>query len=695
MNKWLSSISTKILLGYAAILITTLITAFPLISTNTAVEQKVETFVQQTLPQLGTIRNISSELKQLELNAYSLYGLTMTSKEFESQSAMKTATLRRELEDITSDNVMLDQYMNEFTSQLNTLHTTMTTKPVDWDSARGNLLALSATSESMAVQIELHTQSLALSAQTNSSEIIQEMTLALKLLITLMTVIFAVALTAYFYSRKQIAQPIKNLSLAATRITEGDFKTEIAINSNDEIGKLADTFNQMQSGIAKREERIIRHAHYDELTGLANSTLMSNRIDAVIERADLNKSTFSLVLLNLKRFKDINSAFGHAHGDAVIKEVSKRILTHVKNADLVARTNGDKFFMLLEDTEELAAASYTSALIKQLTQTIEIDSTSITLSVCAGIVSYPEHGSDTVDLLRQVDVAMNQAKDSFSEVTLFKSGIDQGHIRQLSIIRDLGDAVKSDELMLYYQPKIDSKTNQLIGVEALIRWIHPELGFMPPDEFIPIAERSGNIGLITCWVLQKAIAQCQSWNDEGLHIKMSVNLSAIDLLDQTLPNSILSLLEKHEVHPSQLVLEITESTVLRDTDLALLLLNQLKDAGINLSIDDYGTDFSSLAKLRELPVHELKIDKSFVMNMIENENDTVIVKSTIDLGHNMGLRITAEGVEDKETLILLNQLGCDEIQGYFISRPLPISDFAGWVKEYEQKQIEAELVIEA
>lgn len=690
MKQWLSSISNKILLGYSAILATTLITAYPLISTNNAVENEIKTFVQQTLPQLVTIRNVSSNLKQLELNAYSLYGLTMSSNEFQSQSTIKTGIIHRELEQIASDSTMLDQYFNEFTRQLVTIHETMTVKPVDWDIARKNLVDLSAISDAMTRQINQYTQTLAISAQANSNHIINEMSIADNLLFILIAIIFAVAITAYLYSRKQIAQPIKELSLAASRITKGDFQTEISINNTDEIGKLADTFNHMQAGISKREERILRHAHYDDLTGLANSVLMTDHISNAINRADRDQSTFSLVLLNLQRFKDINNAFGHTHGDAVIKEVSKRILNHVQDSDSIARTNGDKFLILLEGANDISATHNTSALIKLLTETIEINATSIILSICSGIVSYPEHGNDAVDLLRQADVAMNQAKQSFSEIAVFESGNDHSHIRQLSIIRDLREAVESDQLMLHYQPKIDAKSHKLIGVEALIRWIHPELGFMPPDEFIPIAERSGNISLITYWVLKKAIEQCKTWNDQGLHIKMSVNLSAIDLLDQALPETILNLLEQHQINPAQLVLEITESTVLRDTDLALQLLNQLKDAGINLSIDDYGTDFSSLAKLRELPVHELKIDKSFVMNMADNENDTVIVKSTIDLGHNMGLRITAEGVEDQATLDLLNKFGCDEIQGYFISKPLSISDFSNWVADYEASLLEQE-----
>lgn len=691
MKKWLNSISSEILLGYAAILISTLLTAFPLINTNHEVKGQLDTFVQKTLPELESIRTISGDLKQLELNAYSLYGLTLSSEAFENQFVRSMASIRRDLAEISDDDPELSQALDAFAAQLQAIHTTMTRASIDWDQARLDLSALSSSSSAITQHIDQHIHMLATSAQKNSNAIIEKISLAGTLLFGLILVIGAVAVLAYFHSRKEIAQPIMALSSAANRITEGDFNTAITINKHDEIGNLASTFNHMQHGIKKREERIIRHAHYDDLTGLARSGLMTNRLNAAIEQADKNNSSLCLVLIDLLRFKDINNAFGHAHGDAVLKEVATRMLNYVQNPDQLARTNGDKFLLLLENTEELASASYTAKLIKQLTQTIEIDDTSLRLSVCSGIVSYPNHGTDASDLLRLADVAMNQARTSLSDVAIFQHGNDQSHLRQLTIIRDLRSAIETDQLMLFYQPKIDAKTHKLIGAEALIRWIHPELGFMPPDEFIPIAERSGNVGLITDWVLRKAIEQGKLWHESGLPIKMSVNLSAIDLLNPDLPKLIIGLLEQHQLAPSQLVLEITESTVLRDTDLALSLLNQLREAGINLSIDDYGTDFSSLAKLRELPVQELKIDKSFVMNMASNDNDTVIVKSTIDLGHNMGLRITAEGVEDQTTLDLLHDLGCDEIQGYFISKPLSIQDFSRWVETYQSSPQEADL----
>ncbi len=683
MNKWQASISNKILLGYGAILLITIVTALPLISTSSSVSNKTSSFVKQTLPQLSTFRSISSDLKQLEICAYSLYGYTLSEDQFDIESKTTIDSIKHSLTQILPGNTDINQYFGVFSQQLKTLRTTMAMKPIVWETARKNLADLSKTSKLMTTRINQYTQTLANSAQSNSANIIHELSVEINLIFTLVAVILLVSIIAYLYSHKQIADPIKNLVVAANKITLGDFETKVRINNrNDEVGKLAEAIDHMQTGISKREKRILKHAHFDELTGLANSVFMANHITRAISHANKNQSSFSLVLLNVNRFKDINNAFGHKLGDAVIKEVSTRILNNLRGSGSVARANGDKFLILLEGSDNTSSVQYMTNLIAKLKKPIELDSTTIILSLCSGIVSYPEHKKDANELLRQVDIAMHEAKEHFAEVSVYKSANDAGHLRQLSIIRDLREAVQTDQFLLNYQPKINVKTNQVVGVEALIRWIHPELGFMPPDEFIPIAERSGNISLITYWVLRKAIEQCSNWNRQGLHMKMSVNLSTIDLLDPDLPKIILKLLEKNNVRPSQIVLEITESSFVRDTDLALQLLNQIRDAGINLSIDDYGTGFSSLAKLRELPVQELKIDKSFVFNMLNNNNDTVIVKSTIDLGHNMGLRITAEGVEDQATLELLNQLGCDEIQGYIISKPLSIGEFTPWISSY-------------
>ncbi|MFK8068422.1 MAG: EAL domain-containing protein [Gammaproteobacteria bacterium] len=695
MNKWLTSISNRISLGYGAILLITVITAIPLISTNYAVSGKVSSFIKETLPQLSTFRSISSDLKQLEINAYSLYGLTLSSNEFDLESKIKINSIWQHIGQINSANTELNQRFREFVWHLKIIRSTMGTQPVAWETARKNLADLSNASSQLNSLIDQYTKALSLSTESSSTNIINEMSLVIKLIFTLMTVILMVAIAAFLHSRKHISEPIKHLAVMANKITHGNFDTKVKITRNDEIGKLAEAVHHMQTGIAKREERILKYAHFDELTGLANSVLMTDRITHAISRAERNQTVFSLVLLNVKRFKDINNAFGHALGDAVIKEVSKRVLNNLRGSDSVARANGDKFLILLDGTDKAAAIQCMTALIAKLKEPIELDSTTIILSLCSGIVSYPEQKKDANELLRQAEIAMNEAKEHFAEVSVFESSNDACHLRQLSIIRDLREAVQTDQFLLNYQPKINVGTNEVVGVEALIRWIHPELGFMPPDEFIPIAERSGNISLITYWVLRKAIEQCHDWNQQGLHIKMSVNLSTIDLLDQELPKVILKLLEEYNVEPSQIVLEITESTFVRDTDLALQLLNQIRDAGINLSIDDYGTGFSSLAKLRELPVQELKIDKSFVMNMQDNENDTVIVKSTIDLGHNMGLRITAEGVEDQATLELLNELGCDEIQGYFISRPLPINEFTPWISAYVPAKNNLEVATES
>lgn len=506
-----------------------------------------------------------------------------------------------------------------------------------------------------------------------------------KEILTLSLIASIVALIFSIYIGRSVTRPVKKLALAAKRIIDGDYEAKIEVQSNDEIGRLATTFNHMQAGISEREKRIMRHAHYDELTGLVNPVLMNDRITTAKQRSDRTNKHFSLILISLRRFKDINNAFGHKMGDSVLKEISRRIISHVRATDTVARVSGDEFLILLDGANELQSINFTENLIVKLKDSIEFDSASIIASLCTGIVCYPDHGKDAAELIRRADIAMSEAKENFTEIGIYESGRDEGHIRQLSIVRDLKKAVQNEQFHLNFQPKVDARSGNVVGVEVLIRWIHPELGFMPPDEFIPIAEQSGNVPLITSWVLKKAIEQCKKWNDLGLKLKTSINLSAVDLLNPDLPAQIIKYLNVNNVKPSQLVLEITESAVVRDTKLALTLLNQLKSTGISLSIDDYGTGFSSLAKLKQLPVQELKIDKSFVLNLTEDSDDAVIVQSTIDLGHNMGLRVTAEGVENNDTLELLKKYGCDDLQGYYISRPLNEDDFFNWVQEYSQK----------
>jgi diguanylate cyclase len=299
-----------------------------------------------------------------------------------------------------------------------------------------------------------------------------------------------------------------------------------------------------------------------------------------------------------------------------------------------------------------------------------------------GIALYPLHAEDAGTLMKRADIAMYQAKRNHSAYALYESGRDEHSLRRLAILSELRQAVASDALELHFQPKIDIATERAIHAEALVRWRHPVHGMMPPDEFIPLAEQSGDIGLITKWVLKKAIGDCAGWNRAGFDLAVAVNLSALDLYDAGLPGLIGALLHDQGLAPSKLILEITESAVMKDAAYALKTLRDVKAHGITLAIDDFGTGYSSLAHLKRLPVDELKIDKSFVVNLsAETPDDGVIVRSTIDLGHNMGLKVVAEGLESAEGYTILRRFGCDMAQGYFISRPVPSPELMAWMGE--------------
>lgn len=509
---------------------------------------------------------------------------------------------------------------------------------------------------------------------------------ALKNEILYISIVFSIiAIALAVYMAGSITRPVKKLVTAASRIEEGDYETTIDIKSNDEFGKLADTFNQMQAGIAQREQRLIRHAHYDELTGLANRLLITDRIDNAIERAKRGNNEFSLLLFSISQFKDINASFGHVVGDTVLNEVARRISSRIRASDAAARIGGDEFLVLLEGAQSDVAIKIAESMLITVKNTIDLGTAKINLNLHAGIVNYPEHGHNALELIRRVDVAMNKSRDNFSEIAQYEPGTDEGHLRQLSIVSGLKKAAEEDQFVLNFQPKVDAYTGEVLELESLIRWTNPDYGYMPPDEFIPIAEQSGNIPLLTDWVLKNALHQCKLWREQhNLSINISVNLSAVDLLNPELPDLISHYLQLNGVNPSQLILEITESAVVRDTNFALQLLNKIKVAGVSLSIDDYGTGFSSLAKLKQLPVSELKIDKSFVMNLTEDGDDAAIVLSTIELGHNMGLKVTAEGVENAKGQKLLKQYGCDMLQGYYICKPLLANEFPNWLKTYNQ-----------
>jgi len=418
---------------------------------------------------------------------------------------------------------------------------------------------------------------------------------------------------------------------------------------------------------------------HDALTGLPNRKNLDNCLSKLIQDSQEGDQGYVLMLMDVDRMREINDTLGHDVGDRVLQEVGQRLHDGMTDAEIVACLGGNEFaVLLLAPPPELMGISVER--MKQLfTVPITIDGIALPVEVTVGVAKFPEHGNVSLLLIRCADVAMRQAKALNKHCELYDSSLDNYSVHRLTLVGELRQAIDASELMVYYQPQINAENGRLEGVEALARWHHPGHGFIGPDEFIPLAEKTGLIGSLTSWVMQEALQQCAAWMQEGLDIKMSINISAHNLMDLSLSSKVAELLNGYQLTPEKLVLEVTESVFMLDPETALIVLDELKSLGVAISIDDYGTGYSSLAYLKKMPVHELKIDQGFIFDMLEDENDAMIVSSTVALAHSLGLSVVAEGVETEEAWKHLQKLGCDTIQGYFVSAPLPAEMLMEWI----------------
>ena len=479
-----------------------------------------------------------------------------------------------------------------------------------------------------------------------------------------------------------IAQPVRELVDTARRIAAGDYSTAPLQSRTQEIGELATAFRMMQDGIATREARITELAYRDTLTGLPNRTLYNERLDREILDARAAGTKVAVLIMDLDHFKYVNDTLGHPIGDQLLVGVARRLERVVhRPGEIVARLGGDEFAVLLPGASAADAQQVASEVIEALDAPMTLSDHLVDIRANVGIAAFPEHGDEGVTLLRHADVAMYEAKRANLGVVIFDKRYDQGSRDRLSLMGDLRNAVDRDELMLVFQPKVALGEAAGHHVEALVRWQHPTRGLVLPGEFIPFAEQTGYIRAITQWVLTRAIVQCAAWRAAGLAMHVSINLSARDVMDPQLPDRVVALLKTHACAARWIGFEITESAILDDPGHAVANLDRLHALGCSIAIDDYGTGYSSLAYLRRLPLSELKIDKSFVLGMCTDANDDVIVRSTIELAHNMHLTVVAEGVEDEATLERLRVLGCDMAQGYVVSVPASAADVTAWIRD--------------
>jgi diguanylate cyclase (GGDEF)-like protein/PAS domain S-box-containing protein len=470
----------------------------------------------------------------------------------------------------------------------------------------------------------------------------------------------------------------------------GVYTTQPRIFSEDDVNFLQVTANVLAAAIDRRriEEALAHQALHDGLTGLPNRSLLLDRLEHAIRGIRRVRGPLALLLLDLDRFKEVNDTLGHHVGDVLLAEVAKRFSETLRESDTVARLGGDEFAILLNGADEEAAERAAGRLLTGLAQPFALGDQSFYLTASIGIAIYPGHGNDPATLLRCADVAMYRAKHHGTGFATYEADNDPHSSQRLSLTADLGRAIELGQLVLHYQPKVSLRTGEARQAEALVRWIHPQHGLISPDQFIGLAEHTGFIKPLTHWVLGEALRQASAWQDAGFDLCVAVNLSAWNLRDPELVATIAGLLETCGTKSSNLQLEITESALMVDPARAMATLTALHEMGIKVSIDDFGTGYSSLAYLRDLPVDEIKIDRSFVLDMMAGvEESFVIIRSVIDLGHNLGLEVVAEGVETQYNLDVLEAMGCDYAQGYRLSRPIRAADYSHWLDAWKPSQM--------
>jgi diguanylate cyclase (GGDEF)-like protein len=420
-----------------------------------------------------------------------------------------------------------------------------------------------------------------------------------------------------------------------------------------------------------------RAAYHDVLTGLPNRALLVQRVQA----SQRTGQPSAVLVLDLEQFKEVNDLLGQSHGDRLLRQIAERLVGIAPTGATVARLGGDDFAMFLPGTDLSAAETAARQCLDALHRTFLIDGTGLDLEARIGVACSPEHGTDAHTLLRHADTAMYLAKEGHDGCRTYDTAVEQHAPKRLALLGDLRRALEADDqITLHYQPKVGIAHGHLAGVEALVRWQHPQLGRIAPDAFIPLAETTTLIHALTTRVLETAVRQARQWQDEGLDIPVAVNLSTRCLHDPGLPDRVFDLLRRTGLPAALLELEITESMVMSDPEQALTVLHALHDGGIRLSVDDFGTGHSSMAYLQRMPVDELKIDKSFVQHLLERDENSVLVRSAITLGHNLGLSVVAEGVEDEATVDVLRDLDCDVVQGYHFARPMAADDLRAWLR---------------
>jgi len=443
---------------------------------------------------------------------------------------------------------------------------------------------------------------------------------------------------------------------------------------------ILDQTAELRSQTASLEKQATYSSTHDSLTDLPNRSLFYDRVEQAILAANNQNNSLSILLLEIENYNDIYDTLGRNSSDLTLKQIASRLQGVFKYQENIARIEGNIFSLLITDpqTDTLEVAKN----IQQSMQTaFVVERLQVPIHTATGIVNFPDHGEDVDTLVQRAGVALYMAHNNKEGYATYDPSFDQHSPHRLTLMSELRHAFTRDELTLYYQAKVSIQTDEIYGAEALVRWNHPKHGFISPDEFIPMAERTRTIQQLSAWVLRQAFTDCAKWHQEGLDLTISINLSAKDLQDPELPDLIAGIQVATHINPEWVVLEITEGSIMTDPEQALEIIQRLHEMGYKLSIDDFGTGYSSLAYLKKMPLTELKIDRSFVQDILHSENDAVIVNATINLAHNLGLQVVAEGVEDAEIMAKLKEYDCDIAQGYYLNRPQSVADFNTWLTD--------------
>ncbi len=514
-------------------------------------------------------------------------------------------------------------------------------------------------------------------------------------LIGMATIAFIGLLTGFLLTRR-----LQIVSDAARRIAKGQFEVKTDMHGHDEVSVLGQVFDQMAGNfkhyvdslkigklelqkardelelkVAERTTELEYVALHDSLTNLPNRQLYMDRLSSTIEFAAIEKDQLAVMMIDLNLFKLINDAHGHSTGDFVLVEVARRFKQALRRSDTVARFGGDEFALVLPAADLATAIKIADNILTAISPTMEINGHELSLSCSIGIAIYPENGRAPDVLLQKADIAMYTSKRNNVGHAVYSSALDTDSAGLLSLTRDLKQAIFKNQLELYYQPKFSFVTGNLIGAEALLRW-HRDDQLVMPDTFISIAEQTNLINELTYWVIEEGFSQCTAWNHNSpKKLSISINLATRTLDDDELPDRIAALLKGKNYAHKQLIMEITETGVMADPQHSLHILRRLDKMGLGISVDDFGTGYSSLVYLKKLPVDEIKIDRAFVTDMLKDQESTVIVRAIIDLAHNLGLTVVAEGVETATVWKALKELDCNYCQGYYTGKPMPAIEF--------------------